>query len=699
MGGGGTLDSPGVFRGPPTGKAFVAAVFLAMTGWFCAPDLRAGVLPYGMKIEPVLPAGPAAIGDLEQSPSGELWLLERETGTIRVFVSGAETATMTIPVLAICDGGLLDVAFAPDYTWSGRAFVSYVDPTGSLRVDEIFRQPSSLSLGATILAPGSTPGCRPGGGLAIGSDGRLYLGVGDLEDPLAAPRLSRLPGKILRVNLDGSIPSDNPFAGSPIFARGFRNPTDLDVHLRAGSDTLYAADLGAPGEAADEIDVVQPAGHYGWSNISGDSGGLFDDPILWFQPTVGLEGLVVVSGSGLDGVSEDSLIFTRVDVDELSQAFLAGPALDTLTGTRTFYDPDGDRDGTADAGCPRRFQALTEGGDGMLYAAGNGANAGVWRMYEDRPGPREVSPPGSPFPLSVKKEGSLLRLEWEELGPLDAGRPPRNGGQDATAYRIWEGTLPIAGAYDHVLSQATDGTPAGQFRLGASVLPGAGSRYYLVSAQGDNLEGSAGKASSGAPRGPAEVDHCVAIGNGRFTGDCIDDFRNPVTGQPMKLTDFNPGSPTYMQQLSVRDFRGKVVHLDLSSDDCPWCNLQAPTFHAVDLAYRDRDFIEITVFNQFFSGPFTYSSTAACAAAVLAWVDRHGVLSPVLCDVDLNGDTLGDVARQYWHLANEPEPCGGSPQNFFIDQGGVIFDFTCSFTPGPEVETRILPEINPESCE
>ena len=71
----------------------------------------------------------------------------------------------------------------------------------------------------------------------------------------------------------------------------------------------------------------------------------------------------------------------------------------------------------------------------------------------------------------------------------------------------------------------------------------------------------------------------------------------------------------------------------------------------------------------------------------------------MLCDVDLDGDTRGDVARQYWHLANEPEPCGGSPQNFFIDQGGVIFDFICSFAPGSEVATLIEPEVNAETCE
>ena len=71
----------------------------------------------------------------------------------------------------------------------------------------------------------------------------------------------------------------------------------------------------------------------------------------------------------------------------------------------------------------------------------------------------------------------------------------------------------------------------------------------------------------------------------------------------------------------------------------------------------------------------------------------------MLCDVDLNQDGLGDVSNQLWHGAIGDEPCGGFSQNFFIDQGGVIFDYGCSFTPGSDVTTIIAPEINPEFCE
>ena len=103
---------------------------MVMLGPFPA---AADVLPHGLKIEKVL-GNAAELGDLAQSPTGELWLLERVTGTIRLFFAGVERSSLTLPVQSVCDSGLLDVAFAPDYAASGQARVSYVSPTGELVV-------------------------------------------------------------------------------------------------------------------------------------------------------------------------------------------------------------------------------------------------------------------------------------------------------------------------------------------------------------------------------------------------------------------------------------------------------------------------------------------------------------------------------------------------------------------------------------
>jgi hypothetical protein len=645
---------------------------------------QAEVLPHDLKIQKVLDSF-VEIADLAESPNGELWVLERTTGTVRVFVDGLEAATMTLPVQSLCDEGLLDVAFSADYVRDHVAFVSYVDTAGRLRVDRAERGVSGLVPGPTILDLGTTSGCRAGGGLVVGPDAMLYVGVGDLEVAVDAQDDASLAGKVLRVRPDGSIPADNPDPSSAVFAKGFRNPADLALNPDTARihGTLYANDLGAAGSAADEVNAVAPGGNHGWAVVSGDSGGSFDDPLVSYATTVNPLATAILARGGLGPGHSDRLVFANSTSDELRDAELSGADLDMLIAERLFYDPDGDRDGTPDATCPRTVTALTEGNDGLLYLANHGSNPGICRVWEDRPGPREVSSPGSPFLLGLGRQGEDLLLTWERLDDRDVGRPARNGGQHVEAYRIWEGSLSPGGFYDHVPALATDGAASGAAALSATITPSGGDRYYLVSAQGDNLEGSTGVASDGTERDASPVDYCTR-----------------TTDLPIQLVDYNPTSPTYLQALSMRDFRGKVVHFDLSSNDCFWCNAQAPTYHDVDLDYRDRDFVLVTVLSEVLIGPSAFPNAAACAAGIADWASRHGEETPVLCDVDLDGNGKSDVTEQFWHGGAGTEPCGVTPQNFFIDQGGVFFDYRCGFTPGtPDVSSIVAPEVNPETCE
>jgi hypothetical protein len=389
-------------------------------------------------------------------------------------------------------------------------------------------------------------------------------------------------------------------------------------------------------------------------------------------------------------------MYTCAENGEIREAVLKGAQLDQLDSMSVFYDSEGDVDGTPDADCPEQFNALTEGGEGWLYGANVGNNPGIWRIWRDDPGPREVSTPGSPFPLTIDKDGTNLVLGWEHLGPLDSGRPARNGGQHGRAYQVWEGTLDNVDAYDHVSIKQTAGTTAGPVRLTTPVTPGAGDRYYLVSAQNDNLEGPVGAASDGTPRPlPGTTDYCENVPYGINVNYCAEDWVNPSTGGVLKLKDHNPYSATYNQYLSMSDFRGKVVRLDLSADNCYYCNLQAPFAAQVENDYHARDFIAVTVLTLSYSG-VPAIPPSACDAYITGWANEHGVNGPILCDVDLDGNGRGDVTWQYWHQAG----CGGTPQNFYIDQGHTIYQFIC----GGElsyamIQSRIFLEVNPETCE
>ena len=97
--------------------------------------------------------------------------------------------------------------------------------------------------------------------LTIGPDGKLYVNVGDgMLNPKVAQDDSDLRGKILRMNLDGSIPEDNPNSGSLVYAKGLRNP--FGAVWRKSDKKLYISDNGP--EVDDRIAKIEPGGNYSW---------------------------------------------------------------------------------------------------------------------------------------------------------------------------------------------------------------------------------------------------------------------------------------------------------------------------------------------------------------------------------------------------------------------------------------------------
>jgi glucose/arabinose dehydrogenase len=165
------------------------------------------------------------------------------------------------------EDGLMGFVLAPDFQESNLAYAyyTYEDNSGqynrivTLRLEGKVWREESLFLDSI---PGSS--WHDGGRLKIGPDEKLYITVGDAYDRSISQDPASLAGKILRMNLDGSIPIDNPFPNSYVYSYGHRNPQGI-TWLPDG--TLYAGEHG--NDANDEINRIEAGQNYGWPVIEG----------------------------------------------------------------------------------------------------------------------------------------------------------------------------------------------------------------------------------------------------------------------------------------------------------------------------------------------------------------------------------------------------------------------------------------------
>ncbi len=159
--------------------------------------------------------------------------------------------------------------------------------------------------------PGGT--FHNGGRIAFGPDRLLYITTGETFRSELAQDLSSLGGKILRVDRDGRIPSDNPFKGSPIYSYGNRNPQGIS--WQTGSGKLFESEHGPSGEyghfANDEINIIVKGGNYGWPRVIGAPGlKQYIDPIIVWKKTTPPSGITFYKGDLLKNLKGDLFVAT-----------------------------------------------------------------------------------------------------------------------------------------------------------------------------------------------------------------------------------------------------------------------------------------------------------------------------------------------------------------------------------------------------
>ena len=187
------------------------------------------------------------------------------------------------------EGGLLSMAFHPEFATNGWIFVNYTRTQGGTFQTVVSRftvpAPASgapdLASEVEILIVDQPYGNHNGGQIAFGPDGMLYVGMGDGGsggDPQGnGQKLGTLLGAMLRIDVSSAaggyaIPTDNPFVSVPgargeIWAYGLRNPWRFSFDPVSG--TLWAGDVGQ--NAIEEIDIIVKGGNYGWNVMEGSS--------------------------------------------------------------------------------------------------------------------------------------------------------------------------------------------------------------------------------------------------------------------------------------------------------------------------------------------------------------------------------------------------------------------------------------------
>jgi glucose/arabinose dehydrogenase len=232
-------------------------------------------------------------------PDNHIWMTERGGKITRVNpASGAILPVFTITeVVSNGEGGLLGMALHPNFSATPHVFVVYNYNSGANYREKVVRftyNGTTLTSPATIIDNIAASGIHNGSRLLIVND-KLFITTGDASNQALPQNTGSVNGKILRLNLDGSIPADNPVAGNPYWSWGHRNPQGLVF----ANNKLYSSEHGPSSD--DEINIIEKGRNYGWPDVRGfcnESGeqadcvaGNLKEPIKAWTPTIATAGL------------------------------------------------------------------------------------------------------------------------------------------------------------------------------------------------------------------------------------------------------------------------------------------------------------------------------------------------------------------------------------------------------------------------
>ena len=251
------------------------------------------------------------------TPEGD-YLVAMRSGVVRRISAGGEVspALEGLPAsYVLSQGGYFDITLDPGFTDNQRIYLSFAYGTPELNGTRIVTGRLNGNRVENVtpiftVSPLKDTAVHYGGKMLFLPDGTLVMTTGDgFEYREAAQDTFNLMGKIIRINSDGSIPADNPYANNglgnaAVWSYGHRNPQGLVLDKMSGH--LYSHEHGAKG--GDELNLIKPDTNYGWPavtkgvNYSGAyvsplrSAPGIEEPLTYWDPSIGASGLAIYDG-------------------------------------------------------------------------------------------------------------------------------------------------------------------------------------------------------------------------------------------------------------------------------------------------------------------------------------------------------------------------------------------------------------------
>ena len=215
------------------------------------------------------------VGDLRTvwevlwGPDNHLWITERFGRISRINPENGDI-TPLITIDDVFEGGergLMGMDLHPDFENNPYVYVVYTYRSGNsdtkIRISRYKYTGTSLIEPLTLLDNIRGASIHSGARIKIDEDLKLWFTIGDAGNSTSAQSLDNVNGKICRMNLDGTIPDDNPFPGSMIWSYGHRNQQGLIF----ANDKIYTSEHGAATD--DEINLIEKGRNFGWSQVEG----------------------------------------------------------------------------------------------------------------------------------------------------------------------------------------------------------------------------------------------------------------------------------------------------------------------------------------------------------------------------------------------------------------------------------------------